>query len=50
LLWKLYRLDDLLILHAWTACHGPRYERSEQLPLLTGEFMATYHPTVTHYR
>jgi hypothetical protein len=42
-------VDDLPILNTMPACRGPRYEGSEQLPLMVGEFMAAYHPTMNHY-
>lgn len=37
------------VLHTRPARRGPRYQRSEQLPLTVGEFMTTYHPTMIHH-
>lgn len=42
-------VDDLTVRHARPSRRGPRHQRSEQRPLLIGEFMAAYHPTMIHH-
>jgi hypothetical protein len=42
-------VDDLPVRHSRPAGGGPRYQRSEQLPLRVGEFMAAYRSTMIHH-
>jgi len=41
-------VDDLVVRHPGPSRRGPRYQRSEQLPLLISEFMTTYHDTMIY--
>lgn len=43
-------VDDLPVLRSGLSPDGPRYQRSEQLPLAISEFMSAYHETMIHSR
>ncbi|MEU1666322.1 hypothetical protein ABZ547_22480 [Streptomyces sparsogenes] len=45
-----YSVDDPPVLRTRPPGYGPRYQRSEQLPLQVGEFMTTYHGTMIHHQ